>query len=367
MHLNNFKRALVASVSDVEFISEQKNKLGDKEFREKMYSTFRTYINNEKTIHYAIYGNTHTWEISVLWELENEAWFIEAFDLLMSELSNVLKNNKDLGLKYIEKELHSFFGALDAWHETFYLADFEKIKDKKHKTRALFRMLGDSIESTHKPMIEFIHGLRSIDNNSFKKSNTFGGKVNDFINDEKFKAVYKEKLFNVSLSQWRNIAQHSSYTYLSDGPFIKCLYGKSNEKEINISIEDLYQIFSNLNIVHALHKIVIEFLFLEYLEDIDWGEKTISVETLCSQIGHNLALSGYNIREIKKHKKSIVINVIDLNCEGIAKLKQTIFEQSGTLIMMKNIGYIIQIHLFDNDGNKLIEFREITAIPKPLK
>ncbi|WP_212515000.1 hypothetical protein [Acinetobacter soli] len=363
MDLNNFKRALVASVSDVEFISEQKNKLGDKKFQEKMYSTFKKYIDNEKIIFFAIHGNTHTWEISVLWELEDEVWFQEAFDFLMSALNKALKNNRDQGLRYLEKESPKFFRALETWHENFYLSDFEKIKDKKHKVRALFRMLGDSIESTHKPLIEFIYGLISIDNIFFKNSKSFGSKVNDFIHNEKLKIVYKEKLLHVPLSQWRNIAQHSSYIYDANKKNIKCLYGNNNEKEINISIDDLYQILSHLNIVQALHKIAIEFLFLEYLEDIDWGEKDVNIETLCSQIGHALALSSYKIKEIKKHKKSFVINVIDLNCEGILNFKKIIFEQSSILMMMKDMGYIVQIHLFDIDGNKLTEFREVIVLP----
>lgn len=96
--------------------------------------------------------------------------------------------------------------------------------------KAAFNRIGDMIENSLKPYLLTTNEIRCIIEKSAPKQQTLGAVVDALIQyDPIFMALYSDLLLGITVSQWRNIANHGDYRYAQDEIHIE--YGTANERK----------------------------------------------------------------------------------------------------------------------------------------
>lgn len=316
------------SSSDINFLIQMKSSLTVLEFETLSFFHFSNYLKNKKIIPAILNNGNYTYELSIIWKMENEAWFTNPLQYFLSHARNAFENNRSEFIESIESYYPTVHESLENYHDTCFLYNGNHGLQNREIARNYFRMMGDMIESTHYLLLRFVYNTLTFSNKSeiFKKDKniSFGKIVSDLINIEHFNFLLKENLNNIPLNQWRNISQHSSYRYDSKRGEVICTYGKNSS--INIKLNDLENLIIKLNILQQWLKICFEFTYLEFMDSITLPPKILKVsnESLLSQLGNILPLNGYSILDVNKILDHWTIKIKDNNGLGIEGFKNSL-------------------------------------------
>ncbi|WP_336103896.1 hypothetical protein [Klebsiella pneumoniae] len=276
------------SSSDINFLIQMKSSLTVLEFETLSSFHFSNYLKNKKIIPAILNNGNYTYELSIIWKMENEAWFTNPLQYFLSHARNAFKNNRSEFIESIESYYPTVHESLENYHDTCFLYNGNHGLQNREIARNYFRMMGGIIESTHYLLLRFVYNTLTFSNKSeiFKKDKniSIGKIVSDLINIEHFNFLLKENLNNIPLNQWRNISQHSSYRYDSKRGEVICTYGKNSS--INIKLNDLENLIIKLNTLQQWLKICFEFTCLEFIDSIKLPPKILKVsnESLLSQL-----------------------------------------------------------------------------------
>lgn len=130
--------------------------------------------------------------------------------------------------------------------------------------KAAFVRLGDMIENSLKPYLFMINEFRCIASGDVANQKKLGTVV-DVISqiNPVFKLLYSELLMGITVSQWRNIADHGDYKYTFEG--IEVEYGpENNRKKKIITEEDLGCLFIAVDNILYMNKMARSLLSIEY-------------------------------------------------------------------------------------------------------
>lgn len=81
---------------------------------------------------------------------------------------------------------------------------------------------------------------------------------------DEFRALYKDMLWDISISQWRNIADHGSYENTENG--VEVTYGANDEFKKVIMIQELEVLMCTLDTLLYMHKTAYTLLSIDYIE-----------------------------------------------------------------------------------------------------
>lgn len=170
-----------------------------------------------------------------------------------------------------------------------------------------FRFIGDLIENSFKPYAIFLNEVRALVQGKNVNQQKLGVIVDALINyKDEFKALYKVMLLDVSISQWRNIADHGSYEYTEKG--VEVTYGSNDELKKVISIQELEILMSTLDTLLYMQKTAYILLAIDYIEllrdvflytkskEETWNDNVIS------QIVETSYAYGFVVRNIENEK-----------------------------------------------------------------
>ena len=254
---------------------------------------------------------------------------------------------------------------MSPWRATmilFFLQHEVRTSNPRHRVRAYFRMLGDTIESTHKPHVLFLYKMLSSNPNNQlfgqPENVSFGKAVSSLVEIVDLEEAYKTKLLGVSLSHWRNIAHHSSYQYQKRSGQISCTYGSNNSRKIDLNIAQLIELMLTLNKLQALEKIAVDFCLIEFMKDIQfdkYGEIEVTVETIISQIGNSIGLHGFKVLTVTNEGERCTFKIEDSADKGLHAFKQMIEQSAHFMAMLNQAGYNTIFELFNSNGKKLTE------------
>lgn len=201
MDRDQFELMAQESTKDVEFLAKLKSELTGDEFAARVFETFRRFIDNEEVITRVIKLGTHTWEVSVILEMEKECWFSDALLYLTQTFRSTMHANKEQCISLIESLYPDIHESLACWHDSFFLQKNIDLRNPRHAVRAYFRMLGDMVESSHKPHINFIYQVLRLDPSGplhGKPRNVSLGKSISMLSEmEILERIYKSNLLNV--------------------------------------------------------------------------------------------------------------------------------------------------------------------------
>jgi len=168
-----------------------------------------------------------------------------------------------------------------------------------------FMQIGNLIEGTQKYYVQLFYNLAMIVHQKKPVRNeTLGYYVQELISlHSSFDYLYKGMLYDIEISQWRNIANHNSYRCVED--VIEVRYGKGNIKTKAISRLEIENFFLKMDTVGYLLKIAHVLIGIDYHEDIfskirDKSEKIISDDDIIAQVIETSFSYGYETINCKK-------------------------------------------------------------------
>ena len=86
-----------------------------------------------------------------------------------------------------------------------------------------------------------------------------------------FKALYKDLLLDVSVSQWRNIANHGDYKIVDET--VEVTYGNTNNLQTkHVTKEELIILLKTIDVLLYMHKIAFVLLSVDYSSCLDISE-----------------------------------------------------------------------------------------------
>lgn len=139
--------------------------------------------------------------------------------------------------------------------------------------KTAFQLIGDGIENSLKPFLEFLEAVYCVSRNKLLGKKKLGVIVNNLTsNSELFKALYKNLFLDITVSQWRNIADHGSYFCTSDGK-IEVHYGEENRTTKCIERQDLEMVLASLDTLLYMHKTAYTLIHIDYIDNLPPTEK----------------------------------------------------------------------------------------------
>jgi hypothetical protein len=356
MNLDQMKTILTASASDVDHLAELRSNMDCNDFNLLCYQQFSKYIKNSKVLKFIVESGNNTYELSRLLEMEGSRWFGHAIKHFCMSFENAMENNRNEVIGIINKNYPSIHESLKNYHDSFFLQHQNTIVQSRHQVRAYFRMMGDTIESVYYPHIQCIYQIMTLDPSSklygrpLKVSN--GKAVSELLQISEFYEPLSKNLENISLSQWRNISQHSSYSYDIKSEKIICQYG--NDSTVTISLEDLVSLLQRMNVLQSLLKMSIEFPILDHMDQFEIGsELEITVETLLSQLGNAFSLNGYELLDIQRNHEKLKINIKDTRNRGVKGFKADFEMFKAPITILMHNGISTTIELFNSFGKSI--------------
>ncbi|WP_369983303.1 hypothetical protein [Thalassolituus sp.] len=329
------------------------------EFEEFSEEMLRKYIVDKECIKTIAASKAFSFEIMFLKKIEGT--FLEDFTkYFFNNFSLAVEHHKSDVIKiYLESDL-LINEALVGYQDSASLNSSVNTENQRRLTKSAFNMFGDIIESSLYPQLNLLYKVFALSKDSSiygdDKILTNGKIVSSLVeSSELFKHVLKDILHNVPLNQWRNISNHSSYSYNKETSSVNCNYGHNNSRSVTLEFEELVDLLKSIDTIQILLKTCLELssMMLRIKESIGIHEKRyeLTEETILSQIGNMFAVLSYEIRDIEKNKSHWKINIIDQRSLGKAKFREFGKELIPYLACMYDLyGLLIDIEVFDIKG-----------------
>lgn len=167
--------------------------------------------------------------------------------------------------------------------------------------KSYFRDVGDTLEGSLQPLLRLRLGVwerlgKRRQGAADPAAMTFGSIVEELLADPQEEEIYRPFPHSVSVSQWRNIANHNSYR-IKNGAIV-CTYGaKEPKKEICLSFDELLTALLQLGDVFYAHKVAYEFFGVDNAKQlVHLGpELGLSNFSCATTLAHGLASAGFSV------------------------------------------------------------------------
>ena len=231
-------------------------------FHKKMFNDLSPFFQNESELRTLVDSNCFIWEYGFILKMKSQTWFENGIFEMLSLFNQAYKINLEKVAYSISHYFYHLSTALRSQHEAFHLERLESLKQTPSLfVRETFREAGSIIEAGIYPFIKQAYHLISISKGKQKtiedvEKLKFGQIVNELGQNAVLREVYYPLPYSIPISQWRNIAQHSSFEYVNSTESVICKYGiVPNAKELTMNYKELAWLLDIVNKIHALHKI----------------------------------------------------------------------------------------------------------------
>lgn len=204
----------------------------------------------------------------------------------------------------------------DNLYLNFYIQQLEKnISNYTPRDFAIyyFQVINELLEGCFKPRFELFFQIykvgleNTIPNISTKNFGDLVDKINNFDK------LLKDPIFNISISQWRNISAHKNYKITKNNITVE--YGRKDNRKIQLlSHKELKEITFWINSVYSILRLAEVIIYLNYTEEIMATDEAknidfdIRTESSLMHIIHNLQIVGF-----KFHSFNTIENIFELS------------------------------------------------------
>jgi len=125
------------------------------------------------------------------------------------------------------------------------------------------------------------------------------GKVIEELASRSDGAIYRPQPFGLTVSQWRNIANHNSYEV--KGSEVVCTYGTPGHyKTIRCPVDDLINLGRYINDLKYIHKIAFEFFSIDNMQALSPYVPHVDITNHTSEatLAYGLTVAGFRIERI---------------------------------------------------------------------
>lgn len=199
--------------------------------REDVYTTFEAFVKNKELLRRCVdIGDLHFDYIKYQTMFKNTL-FEEGISSIIELTHHAYQVSDKTTTDVLTEGYRRFVQGLAHYTQTLW-SNSPSIDRTRPDVfvKAAFSRIGDAIENSLKPYLLTTNEMRCIIENSVPKQKTLGAVVDALIQyDPIFKALYSDLLLGITVSQWRNIANHGDYRYAQDGIHIE--YGPESERK----------------------------------------------------------------------------------------------------------------------------------------
>lgn len=199
---------------------------------------------------------------------------------------------------------------------------FEQSKDGLNTEEyafEMFRLIGGLIESTIQPFIKEIYCLSAINKNQPVDSKSvivadFGKIIEQFDRLNSFPSLISPGVWGVRINQWRNIAQHHSFSVI--GEKITAFYGKASpKKSIEVTREELFTLSKELIRRLGALKSSRELTILNNIESLRDLLPTVEVDiySKATELAASFATQGFTLIGLEETPDLISARILDAN------------------------------------------------------
>jgi hypothetical protein len=279
--------------------------------------------NSERLRLFANLGGLN-FEHSFLRQRKNEAWIETSVHLLLSEYRAAIRKDEASFCRWWEmwnaETNKAVWGTESSL--SILLQQTEDI-ELSGETKRCFREIGEFLEGS---LQKFMRSRLSLWELLGKRQASgkpiadlsFGEIATELIAGEPSE-IYRPKPFNISVSQWRNIALHNSFEMLDDA-LIRITYGTaSRRKSQDMTHPDLLRILAYCNDACYLHKMARDFFFFDYfdvLKGVSFRVPTPASEggfqhSLVCNLAYRLVSSGFSVLHATLDARGWIFNLKD--------------------------------------------------------
>lgn len=167
--------------------------------------------------------------------------------------------------------------------------------------KSWFRDVGDLLEGSFQPLarlrLEVLNLLgRPGTSAPAVETMSFGAVMSELLAEPELGEMYRPPPFGLSVSQWRNIANHNSFDV--SGGQITCTYGTPDKlKTLRLSIDELASVLTYCNDLYYAHKVAIELFGIDNLMELIKYEPDISPSEYShtTSLAYGLVSAGFSI------------------------------------------------------------------------
>lgn len=341
-------------------IKRIRSQLGEKKYRKIFHEILIKFLDDASIVEKVIDTDFLIWECAVLYENKNNIWFQEKCAFLMDQFNRAKRIDKKKVKESLTRWFHDIHDAHVNYSAIFHIQNIDKKIHPRLFVKQGFRQLGDMLEGSFSPYIKQVHDLARITNKEKLKSDsknaTFGQLVADLCKIHEFDDIYKQYLFNVPVSQWRNISQHIDYKFNQSTNRVDCYYGlQRNRKEVSLSLEDFSELISKCNVVYCAHKICLTMFTIKNrsLLNISNLSDFIDDDTLSATILAIFEASGFELLSFSNSELPWKIKVINSFDKSFDELQNVAKKVSMATALREDVTLFIEVQ--DRNGNVLIQ------------
>lgn len=298
-------RALSAAKTESDVLRRLRAELSEAEFGQRMRLDLGKYIHSTNALDLLVKHKTHLWEYGVLLRMNDEAWFMDGLDFLITNFNRAKTADPQGTLEAIAGRFSDIHHAIERGSEAFHLEDLSQ-KSRNLFVRAAFRQIGDVLEGVLLPYVRQVHAillrLPGCPLKQSSNSSSFGSLVSDLLAFPELQRVYREATSGLPIHQWRNVAQHSKYRYDGTLGKVVCRVGSGvNETDVFLSFEEFVCGLNAIGRMCDLHKIAMGFFAADNLERLASRVKVdpLSDHTVASSIMTACQTEGFEVVSLR--------------------------------------------------------------------
>lgn len=341
-------------------IKRIRSQVGDKKYRTIFHEILLRFLDDAALVDKVIDSDFLIWECAVLYENKNNIWFQEKCAFMMDQFNRAKSIDKKKVKESLTRWFHDIHDAHVNYSAIFHIQNIDEKIHPRLFVKQGFRQLGDILEGSFSPYIKQVHDLIRITNKEKLKSDpknaTFGQLVADLCKIQELNDIYKQYLFDVPVSQWRNISQHIDYKFNQSTNRVDCYYGLSkHRKEVSLSLEEFSELMSKCNVVYGVHKICLTMFSIKNRDLLDISNLSdfIDDDTMAATILAIFEASGFELLSFSNNElpwKIQVINSFDKSFDDLQSVAQKV---SMATALREDVTLFIEVQ--DKKGNVLIQ------------
>ncbi len=184
------------------------------------------------------------------------------------------------------------------------LQDVDLDRHLELAAKSILRDLGDVLEGSLQPFARLRLDLRGVSGIRSGKAPavvalSFGKVIEELCLDHTVRTLYCPAPFGLTVSQWRNIANHNDYRI--EGNEVFCRYGVTGtHKEVRCTIQDLVELALYINDLYYVHKVAFEIFTIDNMIDLQPLAPKIRLteHTSDGTLAYGIVTAGFSIHRV---------------------------------------------------------------------
>lgn len=228
-HNDPVKRQMIHVTEDSTFIEQLNMELhtvGDYT-REDVFNAFEKYITDKAKLQKVINFGLLYYDYTKYKALFEGTLFEEGLSAILRLYDSALEQNYQESIQIFKDSYPAIARGFASRTQIILTNGIGSLPNRLDLfVKNAFQLIGDGIENSLKPFLEFLDAVYCVSRNKPVVKKKLGVIVDSLTsNNELFKALYKTLFLDITVSQWRNIADHGSYFCTSEGK-IEIHYGE---------------------------------------------------------------------------------------------------------------------------------------------